>query len=293
MISDPFTLLKKTFQIYREKFFTIISLGSIVLAVGIFQLLSIEIRSSLLFMISVLSGIIVSYIVYVAMIKAISNPERVYLGKLFEEAQGCVVPALLVSSLLVLVVSGGFLLFIVPGIMAVIFFLFSLMSVIVDNKQKHEALLNSWSLVRGRWWKIFWRFFVANVIIGFVSILIMSVFWFFGIGENPLDTFFAWQQNARAVSFGQSVSSQFVSNFFAVPMSVAFTFVLYEELKRLPTLEASEQERELALSRIRFLAGAGVASIIAGIFIFGLIFSKFAPNVVNFTHAPAAVFEAL
>ena len=292
VISDPFSLLKSAFRIYREKFSIIAPLGSIVLLIGVFQLLSIEMNSPALMISSVLSGVAVSYIVYVAMISAISSPLPVSLAAVLEEIQPKIVPAALVSALMVLVVSGGFLFLIVPGLAAVIFLLFSMMSAVVDGRRKQEALIHSWMLVRGRWWKIFFRFAAANIAVGFAGALAMFAFWLLGVGENPFRTFSSLGQNARAISFGQSVASQIVSNFLIVPMNVAFTFVLYRELKKFPDAAVNDKERAAAVSWIRFFTGAGVAFVVAGIFIFGFFLARFLPEVVSITHAPAAVFEA-
>jgi len=269
---------KQAFSIYKEKIAVIFSLGFLVFIIGVFQLLSIEVHSSLLFMSSVLSGVVVSYIVYIAMILAIASSENKTFGAPLEETQPKVLPAVWVSALMVLAVSGGVLLLFVPGILVLGFFIFSLMANVVDGYKKHEALFQSWLLVRGRWLQVFWQFIIANLLIGLIGAGVYFFFWLFGVAEND---------------FQKSLVNQAISNFFVVPMSVAYTFAFYKGLKSSAMPAPSETERQKFMSRLHVLVGVGAAFIVFGIFILGFFMVHFLPDVVGFTHAPAAAFEAL
>src|SRR4051812_1162170 len=103
----PIELIKRSFLLYWHKLSVLFPLGSIVLVVGLLLLLSIQTRSILLFSLSVVAGILVSYVVYLAMIRAISSPTAVSAGEAFTTVERAIVPAAWVSAGLVLIVFGG------------------------------------------------------------------------------------------------------------------------------------------------------------------------------------------
>lgn len=76
---------------------------------------------------------------------------------------------LLVSSLTGLVFGIGFLLFIVPGIIFVVWFAFSIYTVICEDKRGFKALSRSKQLVKGRWWSVAKRVFAIIIIVFFLS----------------------------------------------------------------------------------------------------------------------------
>jgi hypothetical protein len=81
-----------------------------------------------------------------------------------------------ISVLLTAVVLGGFLFFVVPGIILSISLLFSQFLYIFEGKKGLSALLRSRDLVQGYWWKIVWRFVLVNAVIFILTLVFILLF---------------------------------------------------------------------------------------------------------------------
>ena len=66
------------------------------------------------------------------------------------------------------VVSGGYLLLVVPGIIVSVLTYFSFFAFVNEDKRGMAALTASWSYVRGRWWAVFGRVFLLMVLYALV-----------------------------------------------------------------------------------------------------------------------------
>ncbi len=88
-----------------------------------------------------------------------------------KKAAGLLIPAIVVTVLSMLAVFGGLLLLIIPGIIFFVWFTFAIYAVSIHDKKPIEALKYSHSLVRGRWFSVFWRLLAP----AFVFILLALV----------------------------------------------------------------------------------------------------------------------
>lgn len=103
---------------------------------------------------------------------------------------------------------GLFFLFIVPGIIYSIYWMFAMIVVVVKNKSGKEALDYSKDVVRGRWWKLFVYMIILSLPVIFVS-AIVSILTMFSNG------------NIIVLSLIDSVIS-FIAMFLYVVISVLF-----------------------------------------------------------------------
>ncbi|MGY4590326.1 hypothetical protein ACVWXF_000971 [Thermostichus sp. MS-CIW-40] len=97
------------------------------------------------------------------------------LGNSLDQAVSKAVPLVFGSILLVLIVSLGMLLLVLPGIYWGIRLAFTLCAIVLEDKGATEGLGYSWNLVRGRWWGVFWAFLAVALIFG-IAILMISFF---------------------------------------------------------------------------------------------------------------------
>jgi hypothetical protein len=104
-----------------------------------------------------------------------------------------------ISLLAGLAVMGGFILFVIPGIIFAVWFGFSIYVFIFDGIKGSSALKKSKELVKGYWWPVFARFLV-------IWIVAMLISWIKGLG--PI-----------------------INVFFVIPFCAVYLKVLYEDLK--------------------------------------------------------------
>lgn len=85
------------------------------------------------------------------------------------------VPSYLWISILAgLIVTGGFILFIVPGIYFAILFSFAITSLVIDGKKGFGALAHSQALYKGRFWRVIWKSaYPALYVLGLFAIVAM------------------------------------------------------------------------------------------------------------------------
>ncbi len=91
-----------------------------------------------------------------------------------------VLPMLWIGVLEAVIVLGGFILLVIPGMYLAIALSFSNLFLLEKNLRGIPALAASRALVKGRWWSTFWRILVGGIvfggIIGLVTSIIFAIF---------------------------------------------------------------------------------------------------------------------
>jgi hypothetical protein len=285
-------LIKKSFLLFRSKLSVFIPLGLISTAVGLVQLLAIRMHSMPLFALSVIASVVVTYIVYLAMIRVASDPARTTAGEALTRVEHFIIPAVWVSLAMILISLGGTLLFIIPGIIVSVLSMFSVFAVVIDHHEKTDAIMHSWHLVRGKWFAVFFRVALANIVFGLCSLVIFLIFWALGLGETPIQVVANAKLGIHTMSMSESALEQIVMNIVSLPLTISFLAVLYENLKQTSVPLMTEEEITRTKKRIKILALAGVAFIVLGLFISSLQLARTIPRFITLTHAPAAIFTA-
>lgn len=78
-------------------------------------------------------------------------------------------PVMWISILSGLIVFGGFLLFIIPGIIFAVFLTVAIPALVVENQRGTGALSRSWNLVKGSWWFVLGFVVVTGIIASVVG----------------------------------------------------------------------------------------------------------------------------
>ncbi len=136
-----------------------------------------------------------------------------------------ILPLLWVGALTVLVTMAGFLLFVIPGILCMVWFAFSYQVVIFENKRGVRAITQSWDYVDGYWWAVVGRsllFFLTLMAVGLLLGLVGSVPW------APL------QSLVGAVN-------GFLNVFIIMPITAFFHYYLYRSLVEAHQLKAKTE----------------------------------------------------
>jgi hypothetical protein len=96
-------------------------------------------------------------------------------GDALREAFASLFPLLIVALLMSLAVIGGFLLFVVPGVIACVWFGFAQIATVITKKRGWKALGYSRMLVSGRFLTILWYFFATTVLVSLCSAVVNLV----------------------------------------------------------------------------------------------------------------------
>lgn len=110
------------------------------------------------------------------------NEPNVTIKQLLREGLACAIPILCAAILVEIIVAVGTALFVIPGIIAYVFLLFTILAA-AQGSGPVNALKKSYGLVKGRWWQVLGRmicamlavmaYFVVLIICGTVSVSII------------------------------------------------------------------------------------------------------------------------
>jgi hypothetical protein len=144
------------------------------------------------------------------------------------KALSLLLPFLWVAILSGLVIFGGFVLLIVPGIYFSIALYFGQIIFIDKNIRGTQALAASRALIKGRWWPTLWRILAGSVVFGIlvavINELALSIF-------SQLTLLTQIQIDDPMVLGGAYVISAAVQAAFA-PLAIGFQIKLYRALQK-------------------------------------------------------------
>jgi len=122
-----------------------------------------------------------------------------------------------------LIVLGGTVMLIVPGIIFSIWYTFTYYAVIFEEKKGMEALKSSKQLVSGRWWRIFWLLLAPAL---FYALILLIISYSITYGLTYLLTGFTF-------IVVNGLISSIISSIIA-PLTALITIILYFNAKDNP-----------------------------------------------------------
>lgn len=147
---------------------------------------------------------------------------------------GSLLVAILLSSLIIV---GGFILLVIPGIIFYVRYSFVSTTVVVEGQSGTGALSRSWSLAKGNGWRIFGTLFVAGLIVGVVSVILVI----------PL-TLLTLQNSGSANWVLRAVSGSLIS-VLTTPFLVTTAVLLYFDARiRNEAFDLTVMAREVGLT---------------------------------------------
>lgn len=152
---------------------------------------------------------------------------------MFSESSNLILPVMIVSVLVFLIVFGGSLLLIIPGIIFTVWYSFTFYTVVFENKKGFESLSSSKSLVVGRWWAVLWRMLVPGVIFGLLGASVAYII----IGLVDL---IPMSELAGAVV--DRILNAAISLAFT-PLTAGATLILYFNAKNNPIIAAPSKQQ--------------------------------------------------
>ena len=114
---------------------------------------------------------------------AIVNGRRPSIGAAFEPVGERFWPLAAVLVIYTAAVIAGWLAFVLPGVFALVAWLFASRIVVVERLPVRGAFLRSWELVRGAWWRTFAGFLAVEVI---ANVAVFAALQIVGLGTDGL-----------------------------------------------------------------------------------------------------------
>ncbi|MEI6400528.1 MAG: hypothetical protein WCO58_03365 [bacterium] len=214
--------------------------------VGVVSVIIFGVVACLVFAIALYLMVIALIAVYQVVMETV--PAETTIRERFRIARKSVHPMIEVSFISVLLVLGGMALFIIPGIWISLPMSFVGLAVLFDNKTSHQAIEQSISLVKGRWWSIFFRLFLLQMVF---FIVMLPIGW---IG--------------KMLHVQDALNNVF--SLFTMPLSMIFTIVLWKDLKRVHTGEIAPMTNFVRALMI-------IGAVVVGAMVLGMCLYGFGP----------------
>lgn len=234
LIVDSWNLYAKNWRIFLPFIimlflptFILSALGTITLYLSVY-LPSSSLASNIVILIVFAASMVFAVWVSVALARTIFNcllAKPTEWKEAFFTSSNLIWPVIFTSFLVTLIVLGGTLLLIIPGIIFAIWYSFVFYTVIFENARGLNALSASKSLVMGRWWPIAWRLIITTIVFGFLNSTLSYALAFL-IRLLPLPIFIQ-------STFASALTS--LTSAVIVPLSAGATLILYQSVKQNPT----------------------------------------------------------
>ena len=151
----------------------------------------------------------------------------------------------------VIIIAGGFLLFIIPGVLFSIWFSLAIFVLVFEERKGFKALFRSKHLVKGKFWGVLLRFLVLGLIIGLVLFAAFALIIF--AAEN--------KQIGTQMS---EVIGCFIQ-LFALPFFLIYEFLIYNNLKEIKT--GIPYEESAPSKKIKYVIPGILGALIVGLII--------------------------
>lgn len=235
MLIKASNLLKQSLIILRERLWTLVGLAAlpfvfswlfIVLVLIFGFLLSLfninETFYFVVFFLSVLVFITLSFIIniWAAVSLLYAVKDKIGIKQALSLGKSKIVSYLWISILVGIITIIGYILLIIPGIIFNIWFAFSVYVLVAEDLRGRKALSRSKELVKGYWFKVFWRL----IVLAFVIFIITLPLGIISITASLADF------NILETSSGLLSA---ILGLFTTPFSIIFTFLMFDNLKKI------------------------------------------------------------
>lgn len=235
-LSPFWDLFSETFRIYKKRIWTFLGLEAIPFAVyfiflavfgvatfsslgfsAIFGEAGLKIGAGIMAIVLFfwLFSIILNFWVSASLVFAIKERgQKIGVKESLGKGRNKLISYIWVSFLGGIIVFGGFLFFIIPGVIFGILFSMAAYVLICEGLRGGSALQRSKELVSGNWWEVFGKIVFFSFILWIVSAVLGA---FFSFIFQP---------------------ASIIINFAIIPLPVIFSFLIYEDLKKIKGVRA-------------------------------------------------------
>lgn len=124
-----------------------------------------------------------------------------------------------------IIVSGGYLLFIIPGIIFSTWFSFAVIIVVAEGLGGMDAILKSKEYVKGHWWEVFWRFLFIGLVLFVINLVFLISSWIINFIAQIVN-------NSALINIGVIINfAGSIVGFLLAPLIVIYTYLVYKNIK--------------------------------------------------------------
>lgn len=199
MLPASMVLFRESLDLFKERFIVLISitvlpmfailLGSLLLVFLEAFLYVSPARTFFLAALGIVALFIIQVLSQIAVYEVILEKNVIGIKEALMRAKGKLISYLGTAFLYIVILLGGFLLFIIPGFVFLVWFMFSLVIVVAEEKQALDALRTSREYIREYFGSVLarWLFLIVAFVLFLISLSILSWMIFgsdSGIGET-------------------------------------------------------------------------------------------------------------
>jgi len=235
--TTPLHLLQQSYLLYKEQGAFYLGYAAWILlpaaALMILSLLPFEnttLTVVLALVLSVVEGFLTLYItifLFLATDKRLGHTEASH-SELLQHAKTLIKPVIVVAVLQALVVFGGFLLLIIPGILFLVWFAFAQIAVVLDHQRGFNALDFSRDIVSGRFWSVLW-FLLSGPLFIFLGYTLLAAL-IFGIISFFTQTDPSMWTNANHPLWAEAIDT--IAQTFLFPFFLIYFVLVYRLFSR-------------------------------------------------------------
>ncbi len=257
MLIQPLEIIKKTANLYKENFNVFLQYILLLLipngTIAVLQpfvakiALSDTATNSMLFngyMVLVVISWFLTFWISAGLIRVLYAK---YTGKEVKDiktellnVKHLLLPAILASILTAIIVALGMVLFIIPGVIFSVWYIFSTQEVIINEKKVMDALKSSKELVTGRWFAVLWRLFATIIVFSIAMAIVTGTT---GVILSGLISVIGKNSSIYTVAMIIiNLVVSFVSLLF-VPLTTGVIVLLFSELQKTPKVAEVAQKQ--------------------------------------------------
>lgn len=169
-----------------------------------------------------LVNVAISILAAIALILAINDPGKTSTLELFKNAKKYFWSYFGLGILIGIATSIGFLLFIIPGLIIMIWMLFAYFSLVLEDEKIIESMRSSREYVRDNWWAVFGRVLLLGILL------------------SPFALLFSIMTEFSAPEAAETILGFLVILLFA-PFSTIYIYYMYQDLKILRSEKDHDQ----------------------------------------------------
>ncbi|KKW31265.1 MAG: hypothetical protein UY76_C0062G0006 [Candidatus Uhrbacteria bacterium GW2011_GWA2_52_8d] len=234
MLINPRELLRNTVCLYRAEFWMYVGYTAwLVVPTAAFYFASALPRglaTTVLIVLSILAQVFISLWMVVCIMRSthmLASGQKIDLQKISQEAVRRIQPVLVVAFVQALIILGGVLMLIIPGILFWGWYAFAQLSAAIDDQRPIAALSASRALVQGRFFPVLWRLLAGPIVIGLLYAFILGFVLLFLSNLFGQDASLVFSETPPL--WAQLI--EVVADVFVIPLLVIYSVLLYGNLK--------------------------------------------------------------